>query len=406
MPTILQINVVANWGSTGRIAEQLGKAVIKEGWSSYIAYGRYDAKSESNLVRIGSSFESRIHYHLSKITDRHGLFSSLATWRFIRKVKAIKPDIVHLHNIHGSYLNYRLLFKYLKKSDIPVVWTFHDCWPITGHCTHFVSADCQKWQTQCHHCPLLGVYPRAKVDNSRSNYRLKKKVFTSLQDKLNIVSVSQWLADTVAQSFFIESDVRQHMIYNGVDTSVFSPQLSATKAQLGLPDKKILIAVASSWTLQKGLKDLFELSTMFPDGYQLVIIGLHPKQIEELPSNIIGLPCIDSVEQLARYYSVADVVLNLSRAETFGLTTVEGLSCGTPSIVYNATASPELVRGEKVGRIIEQRDLPGVVNAVEELCAENREEMRKRCREYAVAHFDKDMNYKRYIDLYKQLLNK
>ena len=406
MPTILQINVVANWGSTGRIAEQLGKAAMAEGWSSYIAYGRYDAKSESNLVRIGSSFESRIHYHLSKITDRHGLFSSLATWRFIRKLKAIKPDIVHIHNIHGSYLNYRLLFKYLKKSDIPVVWTFHDCWPITGHCTHFVSADCQKWQTQCHHCPLLGVYPRAKVDNSRSNYRLKKKVFTSLQDKLNIVSVSQWLADIVAQSFFIESDVRQHMIYNGVDTSVFSPQLSATKAQLGLPDKKILIAVASSWTLQKGLNDLFELSTMFPDGYQLVIIGLNPKQIEELPSNIIGHPCTESVEQLARYYSVADVVLNLSRAETFGLTTVEGLSCGTPSIVYNATASPELVRGEKVGRIIELGDLQGVVDAVEELCAEDREEMRKRCREYAVTHFDKEMNHKRYIDLYKQLLNK
>lgn len=406
MPIILQINVVANWGSTGRIAEQIGKAAMAEGWSSYIAYGRYDAKSESNLVRIGSSFESRIHYHLSKITDRHGLFSSLATWRFIRKVKAIKPDIVHLHNIHGSYLNYRLLFKYLKKSDIPVVWTFHDCWPITGHCTHFVSADCQKWQTQCHHCPLLGVYPRAKVDNSRSNYRLKKKVFTSLQDKLNIVSVSQWLADIVAQSFFIESDVRQHMIYNGVDTSVFSPQLSATKAQLGLPDKKILIAVASSWTLQKGLNDLFELSTMFPDGYQLVIIGLNPKQIEELPSNIIGHPCTESVEQLARYYSVADVVLNLSRAETFGLTTVEGLSCGTPSIVYNATASPELVRGEKVGRIIELGDLQGVVDAVEELCAEDREEMRKRCREYAVTHFDKEMNHKRYIDLYKQLLNK
>lgn len=406
MPTILQINVTANVGSTGRIAEQLGKAAMAEGWSSYIAYGRYSAQSESNLVRIGSPLETRIHYHLSKLLDRHGLFSSIATLRFIRQIKKIKPDIIHLHNIHGSYLNYLLLFNYLKRSAMPVVWTFHDCWPITGHCAHFASADCQKWQTLCHHCPLLDVYPRAKVDNSRSNYRLKKKVFTSLQDKLNIVSVSQWLADIVAQSFFIESDVRQHMIYNGVDTSVFSPQLSATKAQLGLPDKKILLAVASSWTPEKGLGHLFELSTMLSDDYQLVIIGLSPMQIEELPSNIIGLPCTESVEQLARYYSVADVVLNLSGAETFGLTTVEGLSCGTPSIVYNATASPELIRNEKVGRVIKLGDLQGVISAIEELRSEDRDEMRRCCREYAVAHFDKDMNYKKYIDLYKQLINR
>lgn len=406
MPTILQINVTANVGSTGRIAEQLGKAAMAEGWSSYIAYGRYSAQSESNLVRIGSPLETRIHYRLSKLLDRHGLFSSIATLRFIRQIKKIKPDIIHLHNIHGSYLNYLLLFNYLKRSAMPVVWTFHDCWPITGHCAHFASADCQKWQTLCHHCPLLGVYPRAKVDNSRSNYRLKKKVFTSLQDNLNIVTVSQWLASVVAESFFAKGNARQHMIYNGVDTSVFSPQLSVTKVQLGLPDKKILLAVASSWTPEKGLGHLFELSTMLSDDYQLVIIGLSPMQIEELSSNIIGLPCTESVEQLARYYSVADVVLNLSVAETFGLTTVEGLSCGTPSIVYNATASPELIRNEKVGRVIKLGDLQGVISAIEELCSEDRDEMRRCCREYAVAHFDKDMNYKKYIDLYKQLINR
>ena len=403
MPKVLQINVVANWGSTGRIAEQIGEKAMARGWESYVAYGRWKNPSKSHLIKIGFGWEGRIHHHLSKLTDKHGLFSWWATHRFIRKVKQIKPDIVHLHNIHGAYINYKVLFSYLRKANIPVVWTLHDCWPMTGHCTHFVGADCQKWQTQCYDCPLLGAYPRAKVDNSRNNYKLKREAFTSLGDKLHLVSVSKWLSGVVDRSFFAGSGVQQHIIYNGINSSLFTPQLDVVKAQLDLPNKKILLALATSWSQSKGLSDFLQLAEMLPEEYQVVLVGLPQEQIEVWPKRITTRPRTDSVEELVRYYSVADVVLNLSRAETFGLTTVEGLACGTPSVVYNTTASPELVTPQ-TGRVVEQGDLDGVIKAVEELCAEDREVLRKRCREHALAHFDREEKYDMYLDLYEKLL--
>ena len=401
---LLQINVVANWGSTGRIAEQIGEEAMKRGWESYVAYGRWKKPSKSKLIKIGASWETGIHYLLTKYTDRHGLFSSWATLRFIHKIKQIKPDVVHLHNIHGYYINYRILFKYLQKANIPVVWTLHDCWSMTGHCAHFVGADCQKWQTQCYDCPLTRTYPRAKCDNSYKNYRLKRKMFTSLGDKLHLASVSKWLNSVVDKSFFAGSGVQQHVIYNGIDSSTFAPQTGISKSDLGLPNKHILLAVATSWSQSKGLFDLLKLADMLPEKYQIVLIGLPQEWIETLPKSVIARPRTDSVEELVNYYSVADVVLNLSRAETFGLTTVEGLACGTPSVVYNTTASPELITPQ-TGRIVEQGDLEGVVKAVEELCGEDREAIRKRCRDYAVAHFDKNDSYRRYIELYEKLTN-
>ena len=403
MPKVLQINIVVNWGSTGRIAEQIGEKAMARGWESYIAYGVWKNPSASKLIGIGSRCEYRWHKRLTKYTDKHGLFSSWATLRFIRKVKKIKPDIVHLHNIHGYYINYKILFNYLRKANIPVVWTLHDCWPITGHCAHFVSANCQKWQMLCYDCPLSGTYPRAKVDNSRYNYLTKREAFTSLGDKLHIVAVSKWLNGIVDKSFFAGSGAHQHIIYNGIDGSLFTPQSAISKSQLGLPDKRILLSLATSWSPTKGLSDFLKLAEILPEEYQIVLVGLSQEQIDVLPDGIIARPRTDSIEELVRYYSVADVVLNLSRAETFGLTTVEGLACGTPSVVYNTTASPELVTPQ-TGRIVEQGDLEGVVKAVEELCAEDREEMRKRCREYAIEHFDRDKKYDMYLDLYEELL--
>ena len=403
MPKVLQINVVANWGSTGRIAEQIGEKAMARGWESYVAYGRWKNPSKSHLIKIGFGWEGRIHHHLTKVTDKHGLYSSWATHRFIRKVKKIKPDIVHLHNIHGGYINYRILFDYLRKANISVVWTLHDCWSMTGHCTHFVGANCQKWQTQCHDCPLLGTYPRAKRDNSRNNYNIKREVFTSLGEKLHLVSVSKWLNSVVDKSFFVGSGAQQHIIYNGIDSSLFTPQLEAAKSQLDLPNKKILLALATSWSRSKGLSDFLQLAEMLPEEYQLVLVGLPQELIDSLPKGIIARSRTQCIDELVRYYSVADVVLNLSRAESFGLTTVEGLACGTPSVVYNTTASPELVTPQ-TGRVVEQGDLGGVVKAVEELCAEDREQMRERCRKHALENFDLDKKYDMYLDLYEQLL--
>ena len=403
MPKVLQINSTVNVGSTGRIAEQIGAKAMAQGWESYIAYGRECGVSKSQLIKIGMRLGAMWHAIMTRITDKHGLYSKVATRRLVSYIERVKPDIIHLHNIHGYYVNYKILFDYIRKAGVPVVWTLHDCWSMTGHCAHFVSVDCQKWQTQCYGCPLLGTYPRAKVDNSHNNYCLKRKIFTSLGDKLHLVSVSKWLNSVVDKSFFAGGGVHQHIIYNGVDSSLFTPQLEVTKSQLGLPNKKILLALATTWSHSKGFADFLQLAEMLPEEYQIVLIGLSQEQMDTLPKGIIARPRTDIVEELVRYYSVANVVLNLSQAETFGLTTVEGLACGVPSVVYNVTASPELVTPQ-TGRIVEVGDLKGVAKAIEELCAEDRETMRERCRKHALEHFDQDENYNKYLDIYEQIL--
>ena len=176
---LLQINVDANNGSNGSIARDIGTIALSKGWESYIAYGRRQIPCDSQLIRIGNSFDVRLHGLLTRLFDIHGLGSIITTKRFIRKVKRIKPDIIHLHNIHGYFINYKILFEYLKDNNIPVVWTFHDCWPFTGHCGHFVKYNCDKWKTECHHCPAVHDYPNSWFfDRSKQSYNLKKTLFT------------------------------------------------------------------------------------------------------------------------------------------------------------------------------------------------------------------------------------
>jgi glycosyltransferase involved in cell wall biosynthesis len=345
----------------------------------------------------------RLHYRLSKLTDKHGLFSAWATRRFLRKVKAIKPDIVHLHNIHGYYINYEILFNYLRKANIPVVWSLHDCWSMTGHCTHFVEVDCEKWKIQCYDCPLTGAYPYAKRDNSRQNYRLKRKMFTSLGERLNLVSSSQWLKSIIERSFFAECGAHQHIINNGIDITTFSPCEAAKRSGYNLEGKKVIIAVASAWSERKGLGDMYKLSTMLPEDYRVVMVGLSQTQIDTAPSSVIALPRTNSATELAQWYSLADVFVNLTYEDTYPTTNLEAISCGTPVITYRTGGSPESVT-PRTGRVVEQGNLEGVVKAIEELCAEDREAMRKRCREYAIEHFDRDKKYDMYLDLYEKLL--
>ena len=216
---LLLINSVANIGSTGRIAEQIGQAAMKAGWESYIAYGREAGQSQSHLIKIGSQLDVMWHGVVTRLFDRHGLASKRATKKFVSQIEEIQPDIIHLHNIHGYYLNYEILFEYLSKADIPVVWTFHDCWAMTGHCSHFVKIGCFRWKNKCNDCPLLQDYPKSFFDGSERNYSRKRNSFDI--EKLNIVSVSKWLNSVVEESYL--SKIDKYIIYNGVDIDLFKP---------------------------------------------------------------------------------------------------------------------------------------------------------------------------------------
>jgi putative colanic acid biosynthesis glycosyltransferase len=404
MKKLLQINSVVNSGSTGRIAEEIGQTAIAAGWKSFIAYGRNDRPSQSELIKIGNDWDIKMHGFQTRMFDRHGLASKSATKELIGKIKVISPDIIHLHNIHGYYLNIEILFKYLRNTNIAVVWTLHDCWPITGHCSYFTFVGCEKWKTKCYECPQKTSYPASWfVDRSEENFHLKKELFTSLTN-LTLVPVSNWLSGILKESFLNGFPIK--LIHNGINTDVFMPSTSrAFRSKHDLENKFILLGVASVWSPRKGLKDFFELSKHLNSDYQIVLVGLSRKQIEQLPDNILGIERTESVEELAIMYSEADIVLNLSYEETFGLTTVEGFACGTPGIVYNATASPELI-DQSTGLVVEPGDINGLIDAIIQIEQNGKQSYSEACVNRAHRLYKKEDRYKEYIDLYEQLIRK
>ena len=400
---ILRITIEVNRGSIGRTAEQLGELCIKEKWESYIAYGRSDGESKSTKIRIGNKFGVYMHGIFTRLFDIHGKCSYFATKRFVSKIKKISPDLIHLHAIHGYYLNYSVLFKYLKEANIPVVWTQHDCWAYTGHCAHYTEISCYKWQDQCHNCPLKGTYPASLRDRSRKNFIEKIKAFTSVKN-MHIVAVSKWMKNELESSFLNKYPI--HLIYNGIDCDRYKPQQdneTATREKYNLGSKKILLGVAASWTRNKGIDDYIQLSGLLPNEYQIVMVGVTPELQKRLPKEIICINRTDNINELVNLYSASLVVLNLSREETFGKTTAEALACGVPGIVYNSTASPELI-SKSTGVVCEKGDINSVLDAIKMIAVWNREETIINCRERALKHFESKKNYKKYIALYKSII--
>jgi len=404
MKTLLQINTVVNSGSTGRIAEEIGQTVKLSGWKSYIAYGRHARTSQSELIKIGSDWDIMMHGLQTRLFDRHGFASIAATRKFVKQIKKIKPDIIHLHNIHGYYINIEILFRYLKDANIPVVWTFHDCWPMTGHCAHFTFVGCDKWKTQCYECPQKKDYPSSYfLDRSKQNHKQKRKLFTSVND-ITIVPVSNWVGEILKQSYLKDYPIR--VINNGIDVNVFSPQSGdGIRLKYGLADKFILLGVATEWGRRKGLHDFIELSKTLKDDEIIILVGLKEDQIKILPENIIGITRTESTQELVEFYSSADVVMNISYEETFGLTTVEGFACGTPGIVYNTTASPELV-DDSTGLIVDPGDIKGLVKAITQIKEKGKQSYSEACVKRAHRLYRKEDRYREYIELYEELLNK
>lgn len=401
---ILQINATANWGSTGKIAEQINNLARSHGWETYIAYGRAKTESDSTLFHVGSKFDVYEHYGEQFLLDNDGLASCKATRRLIDGIRKINPDIIHLHNIHDHWLNYRILFNYLNTLDIPIVWTQHDCWSFTGDCGYFTELECEQWKTGCTKiCPFRKKpFMRRFINHAKQHYELKKELFTATK-RLTLVPVSHWLEGELKESFLKEKPIQT--IYNGVDTEVFKPldNLDDSLKKYGLDGNQYVIGVASAWSDRKGFTDYCKLVEKLPKGVKIVLVGLDKKKREEaVKYGIVGIARTDNVNELVALYNGASIVMNLSYEETFGLTTVEGFACGTPSIVYRATASPELVTPE-TGIIVAPGDIVGVAEAVTKLLAKQKPS--KACRERAVVYFNKDERFEEYLQLYESLVN-
>lgn len=399
---LLQINVDANNGSNGSIARDIGTMAIERGWKSYIAYGRKHIPCDSELIRIGNNLNVRIHGLMTRLFDLHGLGSIISTKLFLKKVEKIKPDIVHLHNIHGYYINYKLLFEYLIKHNIPVVWTFHDCWPFTGHCGHFESYCCNRWKSECYDCPAVHDYPTSWfIDRSTKAFDLKKKLFTS-SEILHVVTVSYWLKYLVEESFF--SNYPIHVIYDGIDTETFIMRGSNLRRIYGLENKFILLSAAANWSVSKGWNDYIKLSTMLPNDCVIILVGVTDQQREALPEKIIGVPRQESKIKLAEYYSMADVLLNLSYQETFGMTTAEAMACGTPGISYNRTACPEVLSPD-TGIVVEAGNMEQILIAIAEIKKNGKSYYSGACRQRVLEKFNfRNVNHQ-YFEIYEKILS-
>lgn len=400
MPKLLQINVVANWGSTGRIAEEIGQLAISKGWESYIAYGRGTPQSKSQLIRIGSNLDMYSHVVQSRLMDNHGLASKKATERFIKQIVDLKPDVIHLHNIHGYYLNYPVLFSFLNKANIPVIWTFHDCWPFTGHCAYFDFVNCEKWKEQCYSCKALNTYPQSFVDASRKNYILKKQYLTKVPHMV-MVPVSHWLDGLIHESFL--SHYKSKVIHNGINTNLFLPILDESiRDKYKLGNRFIILGLTNIWAARKGLNDILKLNEIIDHSiYQIVLVGLNEKQMKQIPNTIVGIPRTDSIEDLVKLYSVAGVFINPTWEDNFPTTNLEALACGTPVITYQTGGSPEAI-DEKTGFVVPKGDVIALYEAIGKVY--DGSISRQECRKRAINLYDKNLCYSKYIDLYNSLL--
>lgn len=407
MRNVLLINASANSGSTGRIAEEIGHTAITNGYECYFGYGRIGRESKAHLIRIGSDWDVKVHGLGSLLFDNHGFGSRKATKQFIQEIERIKPDVINLHNIHGYYLNVETLFEYLAKADIPVVWTLHDCWPFTGHCSYFDRYHCEKWKTGCHHCPNSKGYPKSLfLDRSKANYERKKKLFNRPKN-ITFVAVCQWMANNVKESFLGGYPVET--IYNGVDVDIFHPSdkqsLLLSKNSMGIDNhKKVVLGVASTWDKRKGLDDFITMSAQLPSDCQIILVGLNDKQIANLPSNIIGIKRTENVSQLAELYSLADVFVNPTYVDNFPTTNIEALACGTPVVTYRTGGSPEAIT-EKTGVVVNQGEINLLLPAVEYV-ANNKSAYTNACRNRAVEHFNKQDRFEDYVNLFNSLIKK
>jgi putative colanic acid biosynthesis glycosyltransferase len=400
---LLQINTTANSCSHGRIAESIGSLIIEQGHESYIAYGRTAYNSNSTLMKIGSKTDNALHLIITRLLDRHGFGSFYATMSFIDEVIKINPDIIHLHNLHGYYLNIAVLFEYLKKCDKPVVWTFHDCWPFTGHCSHFEYVRCNKWRTGCFKCPNIHGYPKSWfIDNSKRNYYQKKELFTGIKNMI-LVSPSEWLAGHLRDSFLSECEIK--VINNGIDTDKFKPidyESFLIKYKL---KKKYILGVASIWSDKKGLSDFMKLRGILEPEIDIVLVGLSKQQIKVLPLGIRGVMRTESINELAALYTGANMLVNPTYIDNFPSVNLEALACGTPVITYNTGGSPEAINRD-TGIVIEKGNLKELHSSIIKIMTNNTQYTSTQCREQAVNSFSAKAKYKEYFELYIGILNK
>ena len=415
---VLQINTFYIHGSTGRIMYDLMSVMEENGITAYAAYGQdRDANKgkvlPNNVIRLQGQKQRKLNILRTRLFDHHGFYNEAETRKLLKWIDEVKPDIIHLHNIHNHYVHVGKLFAYIKQHEIPVVWTLHDCWPFTGHCAYFDYVNCDKWKTKCFDCPSLKEYPPTWIfDRTSSQFEEKKDVFCGVKN-LTIVTPSQWLANLCKESFL--KDYPVIVVNNGIDTSVFKPQNENIKEKLGIKGKKMILAV-SDFQKRKGVEYLLSLPKYLSDDEVLVWVGLEKKHLNLLPAKkCVGITKTSNVQELASYYSACDVFVNPTLEDNFPTTNIEAISCGAPIVTFRTGGSIEpLDDGVNVdvkdnilttqyGAIVEKGDAKAFLVAIRLVLSNDRDLYKARCSRKGSLCYNKWKQYRKYIDIYKQI---
>lgn len=400
---IVQINGGAK-GSTGKIMMGIAEVARAQGHevmcASPITTTNRNAGEDCGYYRIGTFNSRRVNVALARITGFNGCFAWFETYKLLKKIDEFKPDIIHLHNLHDSYINLPMLFSYIKKHNVPTVWTLHDCWSFTGQCPYFTIAKCDRWKAGCHNCPQYKEYPASLYDNTKKMWQLKKKWFTGVKN-MTIVTPSEWLAGLAKESYLKEYPIQ--VINNGIDLDVFKPTHSNFREQYGIPgDKYIVLGVSFAWGYRKGLDCFAEMAEKLGDKYQIVLVGTDGEIDKKLPHNIISIHRTQNQKELAEVYSAADVFVMPTREENYPTVNMEAIACGTPVVTFDTGGSPEML-DDKTGIVVEANDIEATKKAIKDICE------KKKCNdeEYIVAYsknFDMKKRFAEYIELYANVL--
>lgn len=400
---IVQINGGAK-GSTGKIMMGIAEVARAQGHevmcASPITTTNRDAGEDCGYYRIGTFNSRRLNVALARITGFNGCFAWFETYKLLKKIDEFKPDIIHLHNLHDSYINLPMLFSYIKKHNVPTVWTLHDCWAFTGQCPYFTIVKCDKWKAGCHNCPQYKEYPASLYDNTKKMWQLKKKWFTGVKN-MTIVTPSEWLAGLARESYLKQYPIE--VINNGIDLNVFKPTHSNFREQYGIPgDKYIVLGVSFAWGYRKGLDCFVEMAEKLGEQYQIVLVGTDDEIDKKLPHNIISIHRTQNQKELAEVYSAADVFVMPTREENYPTVNMEAIACGTPVVTFDTGGSPEML-DDKTGIVVEANDIEATKKAIKDICE------KKKCNdeEYIVAYsknFDMKKRFAEYIELYANVL--
>jgi glycosyltransferase involved in cell wall biosynthesis len=398
---VLQINAVNGYGSTGRSTTEMANYLNKNGHEGYIAYSA--GTSFEKGYKIGHNIDYKLHGLCSRLFGTQAYFSKPSTRKLIDYIKNLKPNVVHLRNLHSNFINLKLLLQFLAQNDIPTVITLHDCWFYTGKCTHYTMDNCYRWQENCGSCPRLKKdNPSWFFDRTSKMLQDKKEWFSSIP-RLAVVGVSDWITNEARKSFLSNAKIVTR-IYNWIDSDLFKPvDTSLIKKKMGLIDKFVILGVASGWSNAKGLDKFIELSYELSDEYQIVLVGSISNNVK-LSDSIIHVPETQSVGEIVEYYSMADVYLHLSMEETFGKTIAEAMACGTPAIVLDSTACPEVV-GSDGGVVINKYSTDKVLQAIKTISIKPKNEYKVYVRNRVIENFNSQKLMAEHLSLYKKLIN-